>query len=97
MNIRPCLSTVDFVHLKCRKRCCLVLCQVERLARRERMRPITRTDIVFCPGLEAAGGGKESVDRPKGDLLRFPSQNEWLIVRVRKSANVTNRPGDISS
>src|SRR5258706_5005536 len=82
MNIGSFLSRVDFVHLKSRNRGGFVFCQEKRLARRQGMGPITRTYVVVSPHPEAAGWGQESINRPNGNALPVPTQNEGLIIRV---------------
>src|SRR5436190_18134951 len=61
MNIGSFLSAVEFVHLKSRNCGRLVLCQVERLSRRQGMGPITRANIVGRSGHESSCWRQEPV------------------------------------
>src|SRR6267142_1328938 len=91
MNLGAFLSRVDFVHLKSRNRCGFVLCQEKCLARRPGMGPITRTYIIVRSDLEPAGWGQEPINRPNGNALPVPTQNEGLIIRICQSVTAADR------
>src|SRR6187549_3273719 len=90
MNTGAFLRRVKFVHLKSRKRCCLVRREIDGLPRCAHMRPVSRSDVVVRIGVEPSGRCEKSIDGANVDALRLPAKDEGLIVRVRKASATTD-------
>src|SRR5215510_12010679 len=97
MNRRGLLGGVQFIHLKRGNGCLLVLGQIERLTRRDRMRPVARSNIVIRTSGEPAGRREESIHCANPDALLVPTNDERLIVRICKAAASTNWASNVRS
>src|SRR5262245_43018025 len=94
-DVRAFLSSVELIHLECRNGCPFVLCEVERLARRQGVCPIARADVVVRTGSEPARWGQKPIYSADCSALSDPTKNYRLIVRVAEPCGSADRARDV--
>ena len=89
MDLRAFLHGVKLVHVKRGDSRRLRTSKKDRHARRRRVRPVARADIVGRAGVEPAGGRKDAICGPDADARHLPTEDEWLIEGIRETSTGT--------
>jgi hypothetical protein len=55
--------------------------------------PIAGADVIVCAVLESTCGREKTIDRADGETRFIPTQNEWLIIRIGKTAPAAGEAG----
>src|SRR5215471_9202852 len=77
---------MEFIHLEGREGQKSAFHNIERLARRQRVRPVTGAHVVGGVGTKTARRSEEAVNEADGGAFALPTQDETHVVGICESA-----------